>query len=445
MFCFDRLKIGPTGSEPRIARQVRSLLPLVGSIAVMLGALFGAPIVTQGQTPQWYKGNMHTHSLWSDGNDFPEMICEWYKTRGYHFLTLSDHNVLSRGEKWISDQLPVKRGAPQAFARYQGRFGDDWIETRKTDNGGLEIRLKTLDEFRGQFEQPGKFLMIQAEEITDHFGSLPIHINATNLGELIRPQGGEGVVETIQNNLKAVEAQSVKFNRPVIAHLNHPNFGYGVSSTQLAAATREHFFEVFNGHPSVNHRGDENHVGIERMWDIANALRLTHFKAQPLFGVATDDSHHYFSEQGSIPGRGWVQVRAASLDPDRIVEAMEAGDFYASSGVTLEDVQWDKAAKSLQVRVAAEAGVSYRIQFVGTRKKAAAEFANAYKMDEGISEFPDNIGEVLKEVEGTSATYQLQNNDLYVRAVIIASKDVERPIWKDQKQMAWTQPVGWKH
>ena len=22
----------------------------------------------------WYKGNTHTHSLWSDGNDFPEMI-----------------------------------------------------------------------------------------------------------------------------------------------------------------------------------------------------------------------------------------------------------------------------------------------------------------------------------------------------------------------------------
>ena len=26
--------------------------------------------------PQYYKGNIHTHSLWSDGNDFPEMIAE---------------------------------------------------------------------------------------------------------------------------------------------------------------------------------------------------------------------------------------------------------------------------------------------------------------------------------------------------------------------------------
>ena len=129
---------------------------------------------------------MHTHSLWSDGNDFPEMICDWYKSRGYHFLTLSDHNILSQGEKWISDQVPIKRGAPRALARYQIRFGDDWVTTRMTEDGKVQVRLKTLDEFRGKFEQPGEFLMIQAEEITDHFGSLPIHINATNIGELIR-------------------------------------------------------------------------------------------------------------------------------------------------------------------------------------------------------------------------------------------------------------------
>ena len=31
---------------------------------------------------RWFKGNTHTQSLWSDGNDFPEMIAEWYRTHG---------------------------------------------------------------------------------------------------------------------------------------------------------------------------------------------------------------------------------------------------------------------------------------------------------------------------------------------------------------------------
>ena len=57
----------------------------------------------------WFKGNTHTHSLWSDGNDFPEMIAKYYKDNGYHFLVLSDHNILSRGEKWMAIESVEKR------------------------------------------------------------------------------------------------------------------------------------------------------------------------------------------------------------------------------------------------------------------------------------------------------------------------------------------------
>ena len=44
----------------------------------------------------WQKGNLHTHSLWSDGDDFPEMIIQWYKDNDYQFLALSDHNTISK-------------------------------------------------------------------------------------------------------------------------------------------------------------------------------------------------------------------------------------------------------------------------------------------------------------------------------------------------------------
>ena len=130
----------------------------------------------QADEARWYKGNLHTHSLWSDGNDFPEMIVDWYVQQDYDFLSLSDHNILSRGEKWIGEDLGPKRGAIDGLKRYRARFGDDWVETRKKD-GKTEIRLKTLAEFGPMFDKPGEFLLIQAEEITDHYGSLPIHVN----------------------------------------------------------------------------------------------------------------------------------------------------------------------------------------------------------------------------------------------------------------------------
>ena len=56
----------------------------------------------QAQEARWYKGNVHTHSLWSDGDDFPEMIMDWYKSHGYDFISLSDHNILAAGEKAIT-------------------------------------------------------------------------------------------------------------------------------------------------------------------------------------------------------------------------------------------------------------------------------------------------------------------------------------------------------
>ena len=55
------------------------------------------------ETPQrFFKGNTHAHSLWSDGNDFPEMIIDYYHRSGYAFAVLSDHNVLADGYRWQS-------------------------------------------------------------------------------------------------------------------------------------------------------------------------------------------------------------------------------------------------------------------------------------------------------------------------------------------------------
>lgn len=49
---------------------------------------------------QWQKGNLHTHSFWSDGDDFPEMIIDWYKKNDYKFIALSDHNTIADGVYW---------------------------------------------------------------------------------------------------------------------------------------------------------------------------------------------------------------------------------------------------------------------------------------------------------------------------------------------------------
>ena len=396
--------------------------------ALLLGvAALAAAGPSFAAEPAWFKGNLHTHSLWSDGNDYPEMIVDWYRSRNYHFLALSDHNILSEGERWIDAAEGPRRGAIGGLERYLERFGADWVE-RKTEGDQTLVRLKPLNEFRSLFESAGEFILLQGEEITDGFESRPIHINATNLRDLIKPQGGGSVRETIANNLDAVEAQSRRIGRPIVAHLNHPNFGWGVTAEDLAHVVQEKYFEVYNGHPGVRHQGDEEHPSVERLWDIANTIRLAELDAAPLFGLATDDSHNYFGTRGSSPGRGWVMVRARALTPESIVAAIQRGDFYASSGVTLLDVDFDETARELRIEIDAAAGESFMTEFIGTR------------LMDGVQ---TQVGEVLARVEGNSPSYSLAGNELYVRATVTSDAAADNPSWEGQTQQAWTQPVGW--
>ena len=143
---------------------------------------------------RWWKGNIHTHSLWSDGKDYPEMVVDWYKRNSYNFLALSDHNILSQGQKWVN----VKdNGKEEVFRKYRERFGGKWIEQQPITSG-RQVRLKPIDEFRCLFEEPGRFLLIEAEEITCkknvHLNK-SVHLNAINLRGLIQPQDGNTITE----------------------------------------------------------------------------------------------------------------------------------------------------------------------------------------------------------------------------------------------------------
>src|SRR5882672_5912341 len=82
--------------------------------------------------PRWWKGNLHTHTLWSDGDDFPEMVVDWYKSRGYDFLALSDHNVLQEGNWWLV--VSNKTHTHPALPKYLRRFGPSWVE-QAVENG----------------------------------------------------------------------------------------------------------------------------------------------------------------------------------------------------------------------------------------------------------------------------------------------------------------------
>ncbi|NLZ06104.1 MAG: histidinol-phosphatase [Phycisphaerae bacterium] len=386
--------------------------------------------------PRWWKGNLHTHTFWSDGNDFPEMVVQWYKDHGYHFLALSDHNVLSQGQRWIA----VTDARRAAFDKYLTRFGDGWVETRQNDKGETEVRLKPLTEYRCLFEESGRFLLIQSEEISDK-----AHLNGIDLIEVIPPQGGATMAELLQNNIDAVHAQQAKTGQAMLVHVNHPNFQWALTAEDMIGLQGFRFFEVYNAHGYVNNEGDAQRASTERMWDILLARRLAELGSDIVYGVATDDAHNYhkFDTRAANPGQAWIVVRAAKLTPESIMDAMNAGDFYCSTGVTLKDVAFD--GTTLTVAVDPEPGVHYSTQFIGTRRgydPASQAVTDAEgKEIRTTRRYSKDIGAVLAEVEGVLARYQFQGDEIYVRAKVVSSHKNDKSHVPDECESAWVQPV----
>lgn len=364
----------------------------------------------------WYKGNLHTHTYWSDGDEFPEMVLDWYKNDGYHFVALSDHNTMATEEKW--KKITKSKMYEDSFNNYLAKFGSDWV-TYKVDSGRTLVKLKTFAEYKARLEDKN-FLIIPSEEITARLENKHIHINATNLKNLIAPQQGSTVGEIMQKTVDAVLKQRAETGVPMFPHINHPNFYYSISLQDMIDLKGERFFEVYNGHPLVNNYGDSLRPGTEEMWDRINIAYLK--RGQPImYGLATDDSHNYhqFGKAFSNAGRGWVMVKSRSLKPEALIEAMEAGSFYASTGVALNDISYKN--HELSVALKSEKPYHYTIEFIGVKKG-------------------EEKSSVLSTVTGTTAKFKVTKDHLFVRIRITSSKEKSNPFHDHDAEMAWTQP-----
>ena len=323
-------------------------------ILFILSSIFTLSINShcKAQQLKWYKGNTHTHTLNSDGDSTPDEVVRWYREHGYNFLVLTDHNFL-------------------------------------TGVDGLNA-LHAADE---------QFIVIKGEEVTDKFGDKPIHVNGLNITHVVEPQGGNSVVETIQRNVDAVDEASG------VPNINHPNYRWAITAEDLKQVSNYKLFEIFNGHPYVNNLGGGGMPGLEEVWDmILSSGKL-------VYGIAVDDAHHFkrpWDKTAALPGQGWVVVRAEKLSAPVILQAMVRGDFYASTGVELEDYLVDEKSITIKIKdVKPKQVTRYRVQFIGK---------------EGV---------ILSEATTNPATYQFSGDERYVRAKIIDSNG----------KVAWTQPV----
>ena len=415
--------------------------------AFLLSAIVSVFVLIGGsQAAEWYKGQFHCHSHWSDGDTLPELVVSWYKDNGYHFMSITDHSNLQLDpNKW-------KEVAGSLIAESRGKFGHDWVET-KEENGKTLVRLKTYAELAAKLNEPGRFVLIPGHEQNAGVAGFTMHANAINITETIPFPGNlPSLTEAARVWRKAAIENSTKNGLEGFWMLNHPEWPYyDIAPEVLIEASEIEFYEY--NPVSTPRKRQPQMPDSEKLWDIVNAFRLL-AGAKPIYAVATDDAHTYrpFRVYANVIGHNWICVRSEKLDANSLIQAMKKGDFYSSCGVVLKDVRFDPATKTLTVEVDPAANTQYTIRFVGTKKgfdtkkepfTIPAEDANLPER-KGFT-YSDQIGATFKTVEDTTASYKMEPDDMYVRAIVTSNKARTTLGLKRLPAFdtAWTQPVGW--
>ncbi|MDC3956817.1 PHP domain-containing protein [Polyangium jinanense] len=228
------------------------------------------------------RGNLHTHSQWSDGDRSPKDVYTWYRSHGYAFLALTDHD---------------NRVSPETFAA---------------------------------LERKG-FVIIAGEEVTMWAEGKPVHINGLCTKKTIGGGRFNAKRDALLHGLNRVHEQGG------VALVNHPNFDWALTLDDVRVTRGAELLEIWSGHPYVNTEGNAERPSHEAVW---NTLLD---EGWSIGGVAVDDAHHLGLTKPDVkparPGKGWVQVFAEKPDRALICEGLAKGRLYSSSGVTLTRIR----------------------------------------------------------------------------------------------------------
>lgn len=257
--------------------------------------------------PKYFKANLHTHTTISDGKHTPEEVKEFYKSQGYSAVAFSDHEVcLAHPELCDEDFLALT-----SYELATTDIHDTSIPKPYRKTFHLNFLSKKLDNRWQVYEHArawGNSLTYEDQLVTDGFEHREYSVEDMN--RIIAKANEHGFLVT--------------YNHPVWSQQDYSDY----SQLKGLWAT-----EVFNTECYRQGYNDDQDKVLQDLICLGNKV----------FPVAADDFHTL----GDLHlAQGWVMVGAKELSYDAMIEALEKGDFYASTGpdflsVTLDGIYVD--------------------------------------------------------------------------------------------------------
>lgn len=271
---------------------------------------------------QFYKANMHCHSVLSDGRLTVEQLKEIYKRHGYSIVAFTDHNLLF-------DHSDLNDDSFMAIT-------------------GYEMDVMDIPGNRAWNHTPCTHICFYAKD--PHNTAIPCYNPKYVFGgheDLAAAQKYVGTPDYERDYHKVNDMIAETCRHGFIACLNHPTWSEG-DMEENRCIKGVFAMEIYNhscwvgGYPEINHT----------FYD--DILR----RGNKIACIAADDNHDRFPEghpQFDSCG-GFIMIKAKELEYDTIMKALENGDFYASTGPEVHEL-WTEGPE-VHIRTSPAARIS---------------------------------------------------------------------------------------
>jgi len=270
------------------------------------------------ESGSFYKANLHTHSILSDGIQTPEEVKQLYKENGYSVLAITDHDFL-RPQKELSEKDFVMLTA------YEINVRDFNSKNKRTVCKEVHLNLFAKDPdnntFIGFHPETVRHLLNKGKVTDDEINNVKY---AGGLRELsYSPAIVNGIIKSAKEN-------------GYIVSLNHPSWSL-INYSDYEVYDGVWAVEVYNTECDRLGFSNDEHV-------YEDMLRL----GKRVFCTATDDNHH------GITPTGFTMIKSERLDYDSIISALEMGDFYASCGPEIYELYYENGKVCIECSPVAE-------------------------------------------------------------------------------------------
>lgn len=247
---------------------------------------------------QFYKANLHMHTTVSDGKISPEQTKKDYMDQGYSVVAFTDHEVIVAHEDLTDENFVAITSVEFSIGKGDGLpwdfGGQRCYHFNLYAKDPKNVISSVFSERYIWASQTKPFVTDEMRKYDDKRQYTQEYMN-----DAIRRANEEGFL--------------VSYNHPVWSLQNYADYCdlqglWGIEIYNTGC--------VRGGFPDT----------VQPLDDLLK-------KGRQVFPLATDDSHTLFDRFG-----GWTMIKAEKLDYKTIMDALEKGDFYASTGPQIEEL-----------------------------------------------------------------------------------------------------------